>query len=580
MNNSNHSNSSPNDIRSVAERRQTFLANHPRWVHETIDQAFGRQVERYPDRPCVISDDSARTYRQVAARAESYAKGLRQGGIGRGDRVALLVANYPEFIPLAYAIWRLGATLIPVNYAFRAKELGYVIEQSQCRALITMCEFRGLDFLDMLDELSPHWASDPASRFAQLRTVIQYDADGHRARPNVPTVEDILRAGLADHTDLPANTASPDDPAVIMYTSGTTGSPKGVLQSHDNLLRNSFSTAYHRAFEDGRRIVFALPLYHAFGLVMGVLASTWVGGAVVPQLKFDPVATFAAIQAHRVTDALFVPTMAMALVEHPDLGKYDLSSMFACLSGAAATPPWVWQRMAEGLGLRELVTGYGMTELSASTAMTDPEAPPAALSETVGAIINGGPAGIAELGGLVAEYRTCDPYSGELLPVGMEGELVCRSPLATSGYFALPELTAALFLEGGWLRSGDLGRVLANGHIQLTGRSKELYKSGGELVAPKEVEDVLAAHDGVAQAYVIGVPDERWGEIGAAWIIRSDGSKVGEQELISWCQERLAKFKWPRHVFFFTAADLPTTPTGKVQKFELVERARRALANG
>lgn len=558
---------------SVAERRAQIDARHPVWQRQTLDSAFLKAAGEFANRPFVITDEVSWTYADVAARSEAIAKGLRASGIRPGDRVALLMANYPEFLPAAYAVWRLGATLIPVNFAFRAQELAYVLEQSQCRALITMSEFRGLDYLAMLDELSPGWEQAPGLRFNNLAAVVLFGA----TRPGVPALADVARRGAADSMPLAANTVSPDEPAVIMYTSGTTGQPKGVLQSHDNLLRNSFATARHRAYEDGRRILFALPLYHAFALVVGVLTVPWAGGAVVPQLVFDPLQTIQAIERHKVSDALFVPTMAIAVVEHPAVSAHDLSSLFACLSAAAATPLWVWRRMVDGLQLTELVTGYGMTETSAGLAFTEPGGPLELLETTVGQIIDGGAAGMPELGGRVAVYKTCDPFTGAILPDGAEGELICRSPMATRGYFALPQRTAELFLEGGWLRSGDLGRVLPDGTLVLTGRSKELYKSGGELVAPKEVEDVLCAHEGVEQAFVIGLPDERWGEIGAAWIVRSGAAQVSEAELITWSQARLAKFKWPRHILFASADELPKTPTGKVQKFELIRIARARL---
>ncbi len=569
----------------LAARRQALADRHPVWRRETLDRAFARAAAEYPDRPFVIGDDATISYAQAVAQAEVFARGLQAKGVGPGDRVALVMGNYPVFVPLALAVWRLGAALIPVNFAFRAHELGYVLEQSRCRALITMTAFRGLDYQAMLDELAPGWAQDATARYPELKLVVLHDtgqsAEGPRA--GVPTVDDLFAAGEASAAALPETPAGPDDPAVIMYTSGTTGQPKGVLQSHDNLLRCGYASALHRGFEEGRRILFALPLYHAFGLVMGVLSAFWVGGAVVPQLAFDPLQTLEAIERHRVSEAMFVPTMAMAVIEHPRVAEFDLSSLFACLSGAAATPAWVWRKMAQGLGVTELATGYGMTELSGAIVMTDPDGPVDFMEQVVGRIVDGGVAGIPELGGLVAEYRTCDPYTGAALPAGAEGELICRSPLATAGYFALPEQTAALFIdlpgEGRWLRSGDLGRVRADGFLEITGRAKELYKSGGELVAPKEVEAVLIAHDGVAQAYVIGLPDDRWGEIGAAWIVPADGGRATEEELIAWCRERLARFKWPAHVFFTEAGGLPMTPTGKVQKFELVRMAQAALAD-
>ena len=450
-------------VPSLAARRQALADRHPVWQRERLDQAFARKAQDYPDRPFVISDNGDISYAQAVAQAETFARGLQAKGVGPGDRVALVMGNYPVFVPLALAVWRLGAALIPVNFAFRAAELGYVLEQSQCRALITMTAFRGLDYQAMLDELAPGWEAGPTDRFPNLSLVVLHDTGEAAHRPGVPTVPDLRHAGEAASTALPDQPAGPDDPAVIMYTSGTTGLPKGVLQSHDNLLRCGYASALHRGFEEGRRILFALPLYHAFGLVMGVLSAFWVGGAVVPQLAFDPLETLEAIERHRIAEAMFVPTMAMAVIEHPRVSEFDLSPLFACLSGAAATPAWVWRKMTDGLGLTELATGYGMTELSGAVVMTDPDGPVDLMEAVVGRIVDGGVAGMPERGGLVAEYRTCDPFTGAPLPAGAEGELICRSPLATAGYFALPEQTAALFLdlpgEGRWLRSGDLGRV-------------------------------------------------------------------------------------------------------------------------
>jgi len=292
---------------------------------------------------------------------------------------------------------------------------------------------------------------------------------------------------------------------------------------------------------------------------------------------FDPEDIMRNIEKYRPTDALFVPTMAMAIVEHPKLKDYDLSSLFACLSSAAATPRRVWEKLITGLGLTELVTGYGMTETTAAELMTEPDDSIDKLEQTIGHIMNAGVAGIPELGGLVARLRIVDPVTGEDVPPGAEGEFLWDTPMATKGYFAMPEATKALFNEDGWLKSGDLGRIRSGGYVQLTGRAKEQYKSGGELVSPKEVEGVLCAHKDVAQAYVFGLPDERWGEIGAAFVVPVIGTDPSEAELQQWCKTRLAKFKWPRHVFFCDAENLPKTATGKVQKFRMTELAKQKL---
>jgi fatty-acyl-CoA synthase len=269
--------------------------------------------------------------------------------------------------------------------------------------------------------------------------------------------------------------------------------------------------------------------------------------------------------------------MSVALIEHPDIGRYDLSSLFAVLAGAAPTPVRVWRALKDRLGVKEVFTGYGMTEVGAATTVTAPNDDLSMVAQTVGRPMDAGVAGIPELGGLIAEYKTVDPLTGEDLPIGSVGELCSRGPTSTTGYFAKPDETAKLLLPGGWVRSGDLGRVRPDGYLELTGRSKELYKSGGELVSPKEVEDLLTSHPAVAQAFAVGVPDDRWGEIGCAWIVLSPGACATSEELIGLARDRLARFKVPKHVLFIEAAELPTTPTGKVQKFRLVDMAKQRL---
>jgi len=563
---------------TVEERRGALQGRHPVWERMTVDDHLARVTDEHPDRPLVITDDVTWSYRDVRDRAELLAYGLRACGVMPGDRVALIVANHPDFLPLIMAVWRLGAAAIPVNFLFKAQELAYVVGQSRCRVVMTMDGFRGLDYIAAFDELAPGWRTGEMPDFPDLARVVVLG----RAPAGVLDVDALAAMGAADIRDgapLAPSPAAPDDAAVVMYTSGTTGLPKGVIQTHDGLLRTGYSTAHHRAFEDGRRILFALPLYHAFALVEGVIATTFVGGAVIPQLIFDPATTFAGIERHRASDLLLVPTMSVALLEHPDRHRYDLSSMRSVLAGAAPTPVWVWEQLRDLLGIDEVFTGYGMTELTAATTFTAPGDPLEMVATTVGRPKDAGAAGVEAWGWSIAQYATVDPFTGALLPPGAEGELVARGPTATPGYFANADETAKLLLPDGWLRSGDLGRVRADGYIELTGRAKELYKSGGELVAPKEVEAVLVDHPAVAQAYVIGLPDDRWGEIGCAWLVLAPGAVApSEAEIVEWCRPRLAKFKLPRHVLFLTADELPTTPTGKVQKFRLIELAQKHLA--
>lgn len=557
----------------MEQRRAALAAHYPTWQPATLDAVLSAAAARHPDRPMVLTDDATLTYREIVARADVLARGLRGEGVRAGDRVALVMANHTDFVPLVFAIWRLGAAAIPVNFLFKARELAYVVGQSECRVVITMAAFRGLDYLAAFDEIAPGWRAGTPAAFPHLRSVIIHGGDADSAR----SLEAMTARGAADSTPLAPNPTGPLEPAVVMYTSGTTGLPKGVIQTHDNLARSAYAGAYHQAFEDGRRTLFSLPLYHAFALVEGLLAAMFVGGAIIPQLVFDATTMLAGIERHRATYLMAVPTMSVALVEHPDIDRYDLSSLQAVLSAAAPTPVRIWQQLKDKLGVQEVFTGYGMTEVGAATTLTAPNDDLSIVAQTVGRLMDAGAAGIPERGGVLAEYKTVDPLTGEDLPPGSVGELCSRGPTSTSGYFAKPAETAALFLPGGWVRSGDLGRVRPDGYLELTGRSKELYKSGGELVSPKEVEELLSSHPAVAQAYAVGVPDDRWGEMGCAWIVPSPGATVTADELIDLARQRLARFKVPKHVLFLDAADLPTTATGKVQKFRLVEMARQRL---
>jgi fatty-acyl-CoA synthase len=345
--------------------------------------------------------------------------------------------------------------------------------------------------------------------------------------------------------------------------------------THDAVLRTAYASALTRAYEDGRRSLFSLPCYHMFGYIEGLLSVMYVGGAIIPLPSFNAEAYFAGIEKHRATDILCVPTMAVAMVESAARSNYDLSSLIAMLCGAAPAPVWLWEKVEKDFGVSEIVTGYGMTECGGAMTLTLPEDPFELTSTTVGRPKLAGAAGVPGTDAITV-YRAADPVSGQPLPDGEVGELTSRGPTTMVGFWGKPEETA-LALRDGWLFSGDLGRVREDGYLQLTGRSKELYKSGGELVMPKEIEDLLASLEGISQAFAFGLTDDRWGEIGCAVIVRAPGSQLTEEDVIGFCKQHLARFKVPRRVLFLDAEELPKTPTGKVQKFRLVERAAAAF---
>lgn len=567
----------------IEDRRRVLTEAFAEWTPRTLDVWLDECAASYPHRPLVLTEEVTYSYADVAEQSRRFADGLVALGVERGDRVGMLMANHPEFVPLKFAIARVGAIAIPFNYLYRQNELEYVLRQSECRVLITMTAYSTLDYVGMLDGIAPGWDSPSYSTrpdsdedtVPALRSVVVLETGG-TLRESALTVAGLSAIGLGHANAAEGRSADPTDIGDMLYTSGTTGSPKGVLVTHDAVLRTGYASALTRAYEDGRRILFSLPCYHMFGYVEGLLSVMFVGGAIIPQTSFSPVGYLSGIERFRATDILCVPTMAVAIVEHPDRHKYDLRSLTAILCGSAPAPIWLWEKVQREFGVSEIVTGYGMTECGGAMTLTLPEDPLSLTSETVGRPKLAGAASV-EGGDSLVIYRTVDPVTGELQPIGVEGELVSSGPSTMLGYWNKPEETAAA-LSNGWLHSGDLGLVRGDGYLQVTGRSKELYKSGGELVMPKEIEDLLAAHEGISQVFAVGLLDERWGEIGCAVVVRAPGSTVTAAELIDLCRSKLARFKVPKKVVFVAAEDLPTTPTGKVQKFRLVQLAAAAAA--
>lgn len=545
-------------------------SRHGEWASRSLSDYLDWSLQDFGNRELVVTDAETLTYHDVADLSRHIARGLQARGIRAGERVGLVMANDPVTVPLMFAIWRLGAVAVPINTLYRAEELAFAVREAGCAILITMRSFGSKDFTGMLDDVLPGWRNGQCLSAPQLRSGLVFDRD------NPARFIEVFAAEKSGH-DL-AGTSSSDDLALILFTSGTTGNPKGVAITHDNLLRAAYAGAYHQAFEDGRRAVFSLPLYHGFGLVVGLLSGMVVGGAIIPLLKFEPDAILTAIGKHRATYLMGVPTMTIALMEQANAGTYDFSSLTAIHSAAAPTPAWVWRKIQETFGCDTIITSYGQTEVTATVVCTQPDDPLEIVAETQGCIVEAGIAGMPDQGGLIAEFKTIDPETGEDLPWGTSGELCCRSPMNSKGYFNNPEATDGLFLPGGWIKMGDLGQFRPDNNLFLTGRSKELYKSRGELVSPKELEELLTAHAGVSQAFFIGMPDDRYGECGCAWVVRNQGSDLGAEEIREFLAERVPAYKMPRDIWFTTDEELPKTGTGKVQKARLREIAIAMLA--
>jgi fatty-acyl-CoA synthase len=559
----------------VADRQRALEAQYAPWQPRTLDQLLAHVARRHPDRDFVVTDARTWTYAEMDAWVDRLAAGLVAVGVQPGEHVAVVLANYPEFVALKLAISRAGATTVPINFLNRRDELGFVLRQSDSVLLATMDRFRDLDYLHALDELAPGWERNGGgTAFPKLRRVVVFPTTDQPARSGAMTFSQLEEASASVPPPAPADPHALSD---IIYTSGTTGAPKGVLLTHDMMLRAAYGSAYGRAFEDGRRIVFALPMYHVYGYVEGLLAAMFVGGAIVPRLKFDAEDTLAAIERHRATDVLLIPTMTLALIDRQKKQRHALPTLRATISSGGRAPAYLWDAIREWLGPLEVVTGYGMTECTASTTVTRPDDPPERLLETNGRLRDVGAAGVRDRGNRIVEYRVIDPDTGTDVPPGEVGELVASGPGVTRGYYRNDEATAAVFTKDGWLHTGDLGRIDSDGYLKLMGRLKESYRCGGETVLPTDTEDQLVLHPSVLQAHVVPVPDPKMGEVGAAFVVPRPGATIDPEALIAHCRERLARFKVPKYVLPVAVEEIPVTPSGRARKFMLTKLAIEKL---
>jgi len=569
-----------------AERRRQLDQRFTRWDPATLGQSLDVAVKLYADRPLILTASGCYSYRQVADWSRRLASGLIAAGVPAGANVALIMGNFPEFVALKYAIARIGATAVPLNYLLRRHELRYVLEQSDCDTLITMNRLRDLDYLAELDAIAPDWerqgggAPLPGLRQVFVHPTAPADPTPAAPRRDVRTIEDLAALATPDsdaelqRREMAGQAHSCSD---IIYTSGTTGRSKGVMLTHDMVLRTAYASVYTRAFEDGRRILFALPMYHVFGYVECLVACTFVGGAIIPQANFDAEQMLDLAETCHATEIVCVPTMTLKLVEIARRRGFAHGDLIDFFNSGGATPPDLWVAIRDVFAPREICTAYGMSETTASTTCTLPEDPLERLLSTNGRLKPAGIAGDPALGGVLAIYKCVDPETGGERPAGVPGELLVRGPSVTPGYYRKPEETAAAFTDG-WLHTGDIGVLAADGYLTLLGRIKESYRCGGEIVMPVEVEELLSQHPLVARALVVGIPDPRMGEVGCVCVVPAAHARPDPQELIDRCAALLARFKVPRHVIFIAEEDIPTTATGRPQKFKLAEWARQRLA--
>jgi fatty-acyl-CoA synthase len=513
-------------------------------VGETIGANFDRVVASMPDRDAlIVSHQGTRwTYAELAAQVDRVARGLVASGLRPGDRMGIWAPNCAEWVVVQYASAKAGVILVNINPAYRTSELEYVLNRSGCRLLIAARVLKSSDYVAMVHEVAP--------RCPALERTVFLDSDDWG---------DLLAAGDPAAVSLPTGLEF-DDPINIQYTSGTTGFPKGATLTHHNLLNNGFFIGEACRYTADDRVCIPVPFYHCFGMVLGNLACTTHGACmVVPSPTFEPAATLRAVQEERCTSLYGVPTMFIAELELPDFDAFDLTSLRTGIMAGSPCPIQVMHSVIERMHMGEVTICYGMTETSPVSTQTSADDDIDHRTSTVGRVHPH------------VEIKIIDDETGACVERGLSGELCTRGYSVMLGYWNDPEQTAGAIDEAGWMHTGDLATIDEDGYINIVGRLKDLIIRGGENIYPSEVEEFLYSHPEIKDVEVVGVPDARYGEVIAAFVIERTPGTIDADAVRDFCHGKIAHYKIPRYVL--PVDEFPMTVSGKVQKFKLRDQA-------
>ena len=529
-------------------------------LNKTIPQLFAETATRYEDRDAAVFVEQGKrfSWRELAQAVDALAAALLKLGFEKGDRVGIWSPNRWEWLVTQFGTARIGIVLVNINPAYRLSELDYALNKVGCKGLVTAAQFKTSDYIGMLNTLAPELKDCApgelsSSKFPHLKTVIRMGAD---KTPGMFNFDEVLAMGEAEERQrLDTITAGlqPDDAVNIQFTSGTTGAPKGATLTHSNIVNNAnlVTAAIRLTAQD--RLCIPVPLYHCFGMSMGTMGCVSKGAVMVfPGEGFDPGATLRAVQDERCTGLYGVPTMFVALLDHPDFKTFDLSSLRTGIMAGSPCPIEVMKKVVSLMNMSEVTIAYGMTETSPVSFQSHVDDPLEKRVSTVGRIHPH------------VEVKVVDA-DGNTVPVGQSGELCTRGYSVMKGYWEDEEKTAEAIDAEGWMHTGDLGVIDAEGYCNIVGRVKDMVIRGGENVYPREVEEFLYRHPKVKEVQVFGVPDQKYGEELCAWIVTLPGEQATEEEIRAFCQGQIAHYKVPRYVRF--KSELPMTVTGKPQKF-------------
>jgi acyl-CoA synthetase (AMP-forming)/AMP-acid ligase II len=520
-------------------------------IEPTLPRLLLGAAERFAEKSAVEDGAVRLSFAELAGAGLGAARAFLAAGVAPGDRVAIWAPNLHEWIVAALGVHCAGGVLVTLNTRFKGAEAGYVLRKSGARVLCTMGEFLGTRYVELLAD----------QELPALERVVVFRGAAAGAQP----WEEFLAAGSAvaeSDARTRAEAVAPGDLSDLLFTSGTTGHPKGVMTSHGQNLRAFEVWSEVVGLREGDRYLVANPFFHSFGYKAGWLACLMRGATVLPHAVFDVPAVLERVSAEQVSVLPGPPTLYQSILAHPERGRFDLSTLRLAVTGAAAIPVDLIRRMRDELGFETIITGYGLTETCGIVSMCRFDDDPETIATTSGRPIPG------------VEVR-CVGRDGKEVPRGEPGEVVVRGYNVMQGYFEDPEATAASIDSDGWLHTGDVAVMDERDYLRITDRIKDMFIVGGFNCYPAEIENLLYGHGGIAQAAVIGVPDERLGEVGMAFVVPAPEARLDEASLVAWCRQQMANYKVPR---FIEVVDvLPTNASGKVTKFVLREKARERL---
>jgi fatty-acyl-CoA synthase len=540
-------------------------------ITQTLGDFFDTMAARQGEHEALVVRHQNRrlSYAALKREVDQLASALLRSDLRKGDRVGIWAHNCTEWVLMQLATAKVGVILVNINPAYRTAEVEYALNKVGCKALVTMTTFKTSDYLAMLRELAPELAACApgelhAARLPDLRLVAHL---GTADEPGMLRFADWIARGSADDPAVSeaAATLHAHEPINIQFTSGTTGFPKGATLTHSNILNNGYFIGEAMKLTDADRLCIPVPLYHCFGMVLGNLACLTHGATIVyPNDAFDPLLTLQTVQDEACTGLHGVPTMFIAMLDHPRFPEFDLSTLRTGIMAGSPCPTEVMKRVVRDMHLREITIAYGMTETAPVSCQSSTDTPLDKRVSTVGQVQPH------------LEVKIVDPASGATVEPGAPGELCTRGYSVMHGYWGDADKTAEAIDPEGWMHTGDLATMDAEGYVNIVGRIKDMVIRGGENIYPREVEEFLYRHPMVQDVQVVGVPDPKYGEELCAWIIPKAGTAPSEDAIRDFCKGQIAHYKIPRYIRFVPS--FPLTITGKVQKFKIREAMQQELA--